>query len=228
MSDFVFNDILCYTISTIESKSNSAILNECVAFYGEEDIKKTKEEICSILKIGPIWQRGDTRKRDNVKDVLDIIEKCDIGELPTFITKSHLAFSPTFGYELIQNTIVSMVEQIANLKEELASLRTSNHDNKEILHNTNVLKEEIIEIKSELAELRSNNPLNSSKVNNVNNLSISTLVPSSPRRNREIVYERSENGSSTPPATVRRNNHRSERLPTPQANKQKHNYRNRR
>ena len=72
---YIFNYILCYATSSIESKSSIEIVNECTAFYNEEDIKKANKEICAILNISPIWRRGETRKRDNLEDILGIVEE---------------------------------------------------------------------------------------------------------------------------------------------------------
>lgn len=193
---YIFNDILCYITSSIESKSYLEITNECVAYYNEEDIKKAKEEICSIAKVSPIWRRGPSRKIDNIKDICDIFDKYDRNELPTFVTKSHLAFPPCFGYEIIQNSIVSMAEQIADLKEELTTLRNANQDNKEILHNTTVLKEEIIELKSEISELKQNRSSTNLPVVENGNVTMSPLIPSSGRNQDE---DRERRPLHTPP-----------------------------
>ena len=113
MTEYVINDLLCFICSSSESKSKQDILNECLSYYSEEQIKDAKEILHNCLKIKPKWRRGKNENRDNCSDIVEII--CNFApnddSMPVFVTNNHKAFPPSFGYELLQNAIANMVNK---------------------------------------------------------------------------------------------------------------------
>ena len=157
MSEYFINDLLCFISSSSETKTQQAILNDCVSYYNEDQIREAKEVIHNCLNIKPKWRRSAEKNRDDCKDIIEII--CNYApsndKLPTFVTNNHKAFPPSFGYELLQNSVANMCEQITSLKEEINTLKEIAKREQDLNNNITVIKEEIIEIKSNILQ----NPL---------------------------------------------------------------------
>ena len=154
-TDLVINSFLCYASTVRHDMKYEDITRICIAFYKESDLLEGKKLICENLGEKPKWRRGDQRLVHEVQDVLNLLKKCDDESitLPSFVCDSYNGMPPTSGFEIIAQPLVSLINDIADLRKEVELLRESRQT--EILQNQDsaVIQEDIIIIKGELRKL---------------------------------------------------------------------------
>ena len=99
--DFGDNSLLAYVSTARHAKSKEQIVNSCIVFYFENDIKNAKELFYNKMNQKIVWRRSDTKTRDNFNDIVDLFEKCDNEglEVPKFVTANFDGFPPTYGFD---------------------------------------------------------------------------------------------------------------------------------
>lgn len=151
----VINSVLCFISSSLNSYEKEVIIHQAVGFYSENDIKNAKSTICNHLKIKPAWRRSDDKMRNEVKDIIDLVNQANAdGTLPKYVADYYRAFPPLYGYEIIANDIKSLRNEVLDVKEtikETSSTCQCSRSNSPAEIET--IKEEIIEIKQFMKDI---------------------------------------------------------------------------
>ena len=74
--------------------------------------------------------------------------------LPQFVADSFTAMPPISGYELLAPMIVSLIDEISNLKEEMKIQKNSNIRDNILLDDTSHIKLDILDIKENVRDLK--------------------------------------------------------------------------
>ena len=92
---------------------------------------------------------------NEMHDLLDILTKCEESgiALPKYVAYSYDGMPPTSGFEVIANSIVSLVDENTQLKEEIKYLKEERLNENTRYQDTALIKEDVLIIKGELQKL---------------------------------------------------------------------------
>ena len=203
VEECIIDSFLCFISSAVHSYTKEQIVQLCLRFYSEDDVKKSKKIICELLKVDPKWRRSGDKKRLEMLDVVELVETVLKEEgIPKFVADSYYAFPTLSGFENIANDLMSLKVEISELKnnfEEEKKKKASPACSEDVM----IVKEEIVEIKKYLIEVakkslplspkknvaRGNQPSSSSPIQPDQPIrSKSPLIPeiSDPAKNKNI------------------------------------------
>ena len=123
-SDIIINNFLCYVSTARHCMRHDDITRMCIVFYKENDMLDGKNLLCAKVGDKPKWRRGENRLINEVQDVLNILKKCDDEgfKLPLFVCDSYNGMPPTSGFENIAQSLMTLNNEIADLKKEVELL----------------------------------------------------------------------------------------------------------
>ena len=118
----VIENILCFIQSARDSLSSAEIQNTVEKFYKQKDIQKSKQVILDAVQEKPV-KRRDVNK--DIQDILEAFASADSKQvnLPTYAAVGLDAMPPASGYELIQDSLNAMSDEISSLKSEINNLK---------------------------------------------------------------------------------------------------------
>lgn len=153
--NLVINDVLCYVSTARHQMRRDDIVKVCLTFYSEDKIIKAKDLVFESFGEKPKRRRHENRMLNEVIDLLDILERCDEENfnLPKYVADSYDSLPPTSGFEVIAQSVVSLIDEISTLKREINFLTESRKNeisfNKDNVH----IKEDLVIIKGEIRKL---------------------------------------------------------------------------
>ena len=156
MATLEVNNILCYISTARHAKTDEQILQYCLPFYDLNDIREAKDILCKLSNERNTKRRGDNSKTTEISDILDLFRKYDDTNIsiPKYVADSFNAMPPTAGYDLLSPLLVSLIEEIQNLKEDMKNFKDVNTTNDIILNDSVLIKGDLIDIKSSLRDLK--------------------------------------------------------------------------
>ena len=168
MSELIINDILCYISTARNSKTDDYIIQCCLPFFNISKIKEAKSLICTYSSDRPIHRRGDNLIKSELTDILELFRKCEESNitLPKFVAESYDSMPPGSGFELISNTIMSLIEEIQTLRDEIKIIKDSSIRENIIIDDTAHIKTDLIDIKENIRDLKLK--IFSDKIGNLN------------------------------------------------------------
>ena len=172
MSELVINDILCYISTARNSKTDDSIIQCCLPFYSISRIKEAKALLFKYTSDRPKSRRGDNLQKNEITDILDLFRKCEETntDLPKFVSESYDSMPPTSGFELIGNTIVSLIEEIQTLRDEIKIIKDSSIRENILIDDTTHIKTDLMDIKENIRDLKLK--VFSQKIDNMNKESL--------------------------------------------------------
>ena len=129
--------------------AEQSILTSCITFYSSEVVLQAKEILFNILGEAIPKRRGDNKSKSDVNDMLEALKKSDDkkSDLPKFVCDSFSKMPPVSGFEVLAEHLVSLISEVAALKDEVSTLKTlckhqGSKDNKgdRKLHENNLKK----------------------------------------------------------------------------------------
>ena len=111
-------------------------------------LKESKDLLCKYSGDKPNRRKGQNARKSEVQDIYEIFIRCEENDivLPKFAADSFDTMPPTSGYELISTTIVSLINEISSLKDEIKTIKDFNKRNDIILDDFNHLKPDVLDI----------------------------------------------------------------------------------
>lgn len=154
--EIVIDGLLCYVSTARHSLSKDSIVQSCCSFYDLNKVKESKDLLCVYSGDKPVRRRGDNARKTEMQDIYDTFIKCDENDivLPRFTADSFDTMPPTAGYELIGTTIVTLINEISSLRDELKSIKDVNKRNDIILDDFNHMKSDVLDIKQNLRDIK--------------------------------------------------------------------------
>ena len=151
----IINGVLCYASTARHSVRHDDIVRVCLAFFKEDDVIKGKDTLCNFVGEKPKRRRGEDRMMHEVRDILDILKRCDENkrELPKFVVDSYDGLPPSSGFELIAQSLTALNDEIVSLRKEIEHLKDSRIQENVIVHDMSMMKEDVIIIKGELRKM---------------------------------------------------------------------------
>ncbi|CAF2038490.1 unnamed protein product [Rotaria magnacalcarata] len=91
-----------------------------------------------------------------MQDILDLVEISDEKgvKLPKFVADSYDALPPTSGFGIIGDTIMSLMDEVSKLREEIKTLRDMRLSENSSMEDNVSIKETLLEIQLELTAMR--------------------------------------------------------------------------
>ena len=102
-----------------------------------------------------IHRRNEDRLVNEMKDIMDIITRCDDKDLilPKFVADSYDGLPPTSGFEVVANYMVQLIDELTHLRKEVAQLKESRQEERICNQEITFIKEDLLEIKGEVRKL---------------------------------------------------------------------------
>ena len=154
----IINAILCYISTARHTMKRDEIIRICMTFYSSEDIKNGKDKLFAFVSDTPKRRRGEYRLNNEINDILDTFEKCfdENIKLPIFVADSYNSLPQSSGFDIIAQHMISLVDEINDLKKEIDSLNKSRLIDEMIQKDLNIMQEDILSIKGEVKKLNHN------------------------------------------------------------------------
>ena len=92
---------------------------------------------------------------NEIQDIMFVFDRCEVENvnLPKFVTDSFNGLPPTSGFEVVAHHIVTLIDEISSLRQEVEALRESRLSDNILKQNNDILQEDILTIKGELRKL---------------------------------------------------------------------------
>ena len=151
----VFDNLLCFVSTARHSLKRDDIIRMCLSFYKESVILKSKDTLCDIVGVKTIRRRHEDRLMNELKDIMEILEKRDDEglPLPKFACDTYNGMPPTSGFEVVADIMQSLVEEISNLRQEVTYLKETRKTETDYLQDITFVKEDLLSIKGELRKM---------------------------------------------------------------------------
>ena len=154
----IIDSLLCYVSTARHSMKNDDIIRVCLSFYKDAHIIKSKDMLCDIINKTPTRRRNENRLLNEMKDIIDMFTKCDDDDinLPKFVADSFDGLPPTSGFEVISSNLIDLIDELTNLRKEVALLKQFR--NEENVQNGDIMmiKEDLLAIKGEIRKINHN------------------------------------------------------------------------
>ena len=153
--EMAINNVLCYVSTARHSLRKDDIIRVCLSFFKDDEIITAKDTVYKIYGEEPKRRRHKNRMLNETQDLLDILEKCDEKGLaiPKYVADAYDSLPPTSGFEVIAQSITTLLDEISSLKKEISSLKESRMKENLLCQDNNVIKEDLITIKGEVRKL---------------------------------------------------------------------------
>ena len=151
----VINSVLCYVSTARHSLRNDDIVRACLVFYKVDDIIKAKDLLFETVGEKSIRRRNGNHMMKELQDILDLLKKCDDSgtQLPVFVTDAYDGLPPSSGFEMVAESVMSLIDEISNLRKEIEFLK-ENRTAQTVNNKDNaILQEDVLVIKGELRKL---------------------------------------------------------------------------
>ena len=131
------------------------IIRACLVFYKDEDITKGKDLLYEIGGERSIRRRNENRIIHELQDILDLFKKCDDNnrKIPKFVADTYNGMPPSSGFDIVAQAIQSLIQETADLKKEIESLKDGRNIQEVINHDNRIMQEDLLIIKGELRKL---------------------------------------------------------------------------
>lgn len=118
---YIVNSLLCFLNSSKKDTPSDTLIEVIHSFYSHEEIKKAKEEICTIAKKSLPWRRDHDKKRKDLIDILDVYEGMENLKDFTFVTDTHKRMPP-IGLEIFGPMLAGLAEEVTKINELLPKI----------------------------------------------------------------------------------------------------------
>ena len=217
----IMNNVLCYASTARHRLRADDIIRTCLMFYDDDEIIKGKDVLFNLVSERSIRRRNENRIMHELKDILDMFKKCDESKvsLPLFVADSYNGMPPSSGFEIIAQSMQTLIQEIANLKKEIEVLKEVRLAEDLRRKDKIIMQEDLLIIKGELRkmnhklvgeEMRRNSlTLDSLEVNLQNFRKVTDCIVSRPTEEKEIAsvcmsqdcHDISQDEASAPPAS---------------------------
>lgn len=156
----VVNGVLCYISTARDSYNEQALLSICQGFYSLELIDEAKKVLYEITGEPIKQRRGPGKIKADLSDIIAEFKSADEKnfELPIFVSDNFRSMPPASGFEVIADHIITLMDEMGKLKEEIGSLKNpSNGECNSMLD----IKEDIHDIKNILIKKKFQDGANS-------------------------------------------------------------------
>lgn len=152
----VVNNLLCFISTARRTKTNDYIIQSCLPFYDNLKIREAKEILCSFSNERAVNRRGDNATIKDYQDILELFSKYEENniDVPEFLSNSFDGMPPCSGYEVIGSTLISLMNEIINLKEEIKINKDLDTKQNILLNDINLIKDDIIDIKTNVRDVK--------------------------------------------------------------------------
>ena len=152
------NNLLCYATTACHSMKTDEVVRICITFYKETEILKSKEYLCQIVEERNTHRLNEDRLVNEMKEIMDIIPCCDDKDitLPKFVAGSYDGLPPTLGFEVVANYMVQLIDELTNLRKEVAQLKEIRQEERICNQEIAFIKEDLLEIKGKVRKLYHN------------------------------------------------------------------------
>ena len=152
----IVNGLLCFISSTRHRKSRDFIIQSCLPFYDQLKVREAKDILFSYTKERPINRRGEDYLQKSYIDIIELFEKLseDEVELPKFVADSFDTMPPCSGYEMISATMLSLIDQVNLLKDEIKNLKDISAADNIIMNDMAIVKEDLLEIRGSIRDVK--------------------------------------------------------------------------
>ena len=151
----VISNVLCYISTARHNMRHDDIVRICLAFYSDDVIIKGKDLLYELVGEKPKRRRHENRMLNEMQDILDMLKKCDDLDtvLPKFVADSYCGLPPSSGFEVVAQSLTTLISEINTLKNEIESLRENRLAETVFHHDTVLIKEDLLTIKGEIRKL---------------------------------------------------------------------------
>ena len=129
-SNNIVNGVLCYISTARHTLSEQTIVNVCQGFYSLESIREAKELIYTFTDDNFVSRRGDGKVKADLIDILSVVLKLDDGkkDIPKYLADTYKSMPPFSGFEVLAEYMISLMSEVASLKEEIVGLKSTLKD----------------------------------------------------------------------------------------------------
>ena len=151
----LINNVLCYASTARHSMRHDDVVRVCLAFYKEEEILKAKDILYNLVGEKSIRRRNENRMINEIQDLMTMLKKCDDKkiDLPKFVADSYNGLPPSSGFEVVAQSVLTLIDEISSLRKEVESLKESLLNGLHLQNDSDIVKEDIMIIKGELRKL---------------------------------------------------------------------------
>lgn len=149
LENTVINDVLCYISTARSSVPEEVIILTVRSFYDFDKIKKAKDFLCKVCGVKTNRRRNDDKITTEIGDILKLFEDACVGdkEIPKFVAEGYTSMPPSSGFEIVSEHILSLTNEIEQLKLELKQFRKIREDYSKVMDDSMDLKLEVSDIK---------------------------------------------------------------------------------
>ena len=154
-ASIVINKVLCYTSTARHTMKNDDIVRICLAFYSDEEIIGGKDMLYELAGEKPKRRRHENRRINEIQDLLDMLRKCESSgiSLPTYVADSYDCLPPSSGFEVVAQSIVSLMDETTSLRKEVEALREQRFNETVHQQDIKMIKEDVVTMKGELRKI---------------------------------------------------------------------------
>ena len=155
-SHCTINNLLCFNTTSMNTKTHDVIIQCCLPFYNVSEIRTAKELIFSFTDERCVSRRGDNSTRKDLEDIIQLLVKIEENKIniPKFLCNSFDGMPPSSEFELISNKLISLTEEIFELREELKVMRESNIKQNIIMDDIKQVKDDVSDIFHSVRDLK--------------------------------------------------------------------------
>ena len=148
-------NVLCYASTARHVMKSDEIKYVCIAFYSSDDIIRAKDLLYNILNVKSIRRKGTDRILKELNDIMELLSDSDDNDkvLPKFVVDTYNGLPPISGFELVANSINSLMEELSKLTNEISVLKKERINETIFKNDYVIMKEDILTIKGELRKL---------------------------------------------------------------------------
>lgn len=141
------NELLTFIQNKIDTLDELSIIQICVTNFSEDEIEYAKTVLydkCAIDGVRRSYRKGDSKNKNNLKDIIKMFKETDPAEQPAFVAKDLNRLPPvTFDHV----DVTRLLKDLTLMKNELLTLRNDTISKTEVLRFQDCMT-------SELAALR--------------------------------------------------------------------------
>ena len=155
--DIIINGILCYISTARHVIKHDDIIRACLVFYESTDVLSAKDMLYDIAGEKSKRRRTEYRIMHELEDILLLLKKCDEGgiKLPRFVADTYNSMPPTSGFEVVAQSMQSLIHEISNLRSEVEILKENRSSDELRAQESTLMQEDLLIIKGELRKLNS-------------------------------------------------------------------------
>lgn len=182
MANIIINEFLTFVQNKIHDLDELSIIQICSSNFNDKEIEDGKSLLFTSVPGGArlISRKGEDKKKNNIRDVIKRLKETELTEQPTFVARD-LDKLPPVSFDHVD--VCRLLKDIAELKAEIHSIRSTCVSKTEIQEFQSNLHSEIAELRTSVNQAvtvvsnkdKSNESKNMSKRKQINKDSLDKL-----------------------------------------------------